>query len=146
VGADTTGGSSHRRFRIVGDAYDDDLNRSCSRLNLLDFSLRVPLSRKVEAYFAVENVADTDYGFGSRRSRTWALPESPTGHRGAAVPLISLAERSGVNVGSPKENGFVTLIGDERPRSVRDGGLSLGNHSRRPVSDVCRLWLHTRLS
>jgi outer membrane receptor protein involved in Fe transport len=49
-------------FRLAGDAYDDDLNQFLlPAFNLLDFSLRVPLSRKVEAYFAVENVADTDY-------------------------------------------------------------------------------------
>jgi len=49
-------------FRIVGDAYDDDLNQFLlPAFNLLDFSLRVPLSRRVEAYFAVENIADTDY-------------------------------------------------------------------------------------
>ncbi len=49
-------------FRLVGDAYDDDLNQLLlPAFNLLDFSLRVPLSRQVEAYFAVENVADTEY-------------------------------------------------------------------------------------
>jgi outer membrane receptor protein involved in Fe transport len=49
-------------FRLVGDAYDDDLNQFLlPAFNLLDFSLRVPLSSKIEAYFAVENVADTDY-------------------------------------------------------------------------------------
>ncbi len=49
-------------FRLVGDAYDDDLNQLLlPAFNLLDLSLRVPLSKKVEAYFAIENVADTEY-------------------------------------------------------------------------------------
>ncbi len=49
-------------FRLVGDAYDDDLNQLLlPAFNLLDFSLRVPLSRKVDAYFAIENAANTDY-------------------------------------------------------------------------------------
>ena len=49
-------------FRLVGDAYDDDLNQFLlPAFNLLDFSLRVPLSHQIDAYFAVENVADTDY-------------------------------------------------------------------------------------
>jgi outer membrane receptor protein involved in Fe transport len=49
-------------FRIVGDTYDDDLNQLLlPAFNLLDFSLRVPLSRQIDAYFAVENVANTDY-------------------------------------------------------------------------------------
>jgi outer membrane receptor protein involved in Fe transport len=49
-------------FRLVGDAYDDDLNQLLlPAFNLLDFSLRVPLSRQISAYFAIENLADTDY-------------------------------------------------------------------------------------
>jgi outer membrane receptor protein involved in Fe transport len=49
-------------FRLVGDAYDDDLNQLLlPAFNLLDVSLRVPLSRQVDAYFAVENVADEEY-------------------------------------------------------------------------------------
>jgi outer membrane receptor protein involved in Fe transport len=49
-------------FRLVGDTYDDDLNQlPLPAFNLLDFSLRVPLSRQVDAYFAVENVADEEY-------------------------------------------------------------------------------------
>jgi iron complex outermembrane receptor protein len=49
-------------FRLVGDAYDDDLNQLLlPAFNLLDFSLRVPLSDKVNAYFALENAADAEY-------------------------------------------------------------------------------------
>jgi len=49
-------------FRLVGDTYDDDLNQLLlPAFNLLDFSLRVPLSRQIDAYFAVENAADTEY-------------------------------------------------------------------------------------
>jgi outer membrane receptor protein involved in Fe transport len=49
-------------FRLVGDAYDDDLNQLLlPAFNLLDLSVRVPLASQVRAYFAVENVADTDY-------------------------------------------------------------------------------------
>jgi outer membrane receptor protein involved in Fe transport len=49
-------------FRLVGDAYDDDLNQLLlPAFNLLDLSVRVPLASQVHAYFAVENVADTDY-------------------------------------------------------------------------------------
>jgi len=49
-------------FRLVGDAYDDDRNELLlPAFNLLDFSLRVPLSRQIDAYFALENVADTEY-------------------------------------------------------------------------------------
>ena len=49
-------------FRLVGDAYDDDQNTLLlPAFNLLDLSLRVPLSNKVDAYFAVENLADTEY-------------------------------------------------------------------------------------
>jgi outer membrane receptor protein involved in Fe transport len=49
-------------FRLVGDAYDDDLNQLLlPAFNLLDLSVRVPLASQVQAYFAVENLADTDY-------------------------------------------------------------------------------------
>jgi outer membrane receptor protein involved in Fe transport len=49
-------------FRMVGDAYDDDLNELLlPAFNLLDLSVRVPLTNRLGAYFAVENVADTEY-------------------------------------------------------------------------------------
>jgi outer membrane receptor protein involved in Fe transport len=49
-------------FRLVGDAYDDDRNLLLlPAFNLLDLSLRVPLSNQIDAYFALENVADTEY-------------------------------------------------------------------------------------
>jgi outer membrane receptor protein involved in Fe transport len=49
-------------IRLVGDAYDDDLNQLLlPAFNLLDLSLRVPLTSSVAAYFAVENVADEEY-------------------------------------------------------------------------------------
>jgi outer membrane receptor protein involved in Fe transport len=49
-------------FRIVGDAYDDDLNQLLlPAFNLLDVSLRVPLTPQVAGYFAIENVADEEY-------------------------------------------------------------------------------------
>jgi outer membrane receptor protein involved in Fe transport len=49
-------------LRLVGDAYDDDLNQFLlPAFNLLDFSLRVPLAHQVSAYFAVENVTDEEY-------------------------------------------------------------------------------------
>jgi outer membrane receptor protein involved in Fe transport len=49
-------------FRLVGDAYDDDLNQLLlPAFNLLDVSVRVPLSNQVDVYFAIENVADEEY-------------------------------------------------------------------------------------
>jgi outer membrane receptor protein involved in Fe transport len=48
-------------FRLTGEAIDDATQEPLPAFNLLDLSLRVPLSKKVDAYFAVENVADTDY-------------------------------------------------------------------------------------
>ncbi len=48
-------------FRLVGDAIDDATQLVLPAFNLLDFSLRVPLSNQIDAYFAVENAADTEY-------------------------------------------------------------------------------------
>ena len=48
-------------FRLVGEAIDDATQLPLAAFNLLDFSLRVPLTNKVDAYFAVENLADTEY-------------------------------------------------------------------------------------
>jgi outer membrane receptor protein involved in Fe transport len=48
-------------FRLVGEAIDDATQQPLPAFNLLDFSLRVPLSDKINAYFALENAADTEY-------------------------------------------------------------------------------------
>jgi outer membrane receptor protein involved in Fe transport len=48
-------------FRLVGEAIDDATGQPLPAFNLLDFSLRVPLSDKVNAYFALENAADEEY-------------------------------------------------------------------------------------
>jgi outer membrane receptor protein involved in Fe transport len=48
-------------FRLVGEAIDDATQQPLTAFNLLDFSLRVPLSNRVDVYFAVENAADEDY-------------------------------------------------------------------------------------
>jgi outer membrane receptor protein involved in Fe transport len=51
-------------LRLGGETYDDDLNTPEFLLpayQILDLSLRVPLSRKIDAYFAIENVTDEEY-------------------------------------------------------------------------------------
>jgi outer membrane receptor protein involved in Fe transport len=49
-------------LRLSGDTYDDDLNQFLlPAYQLFDVSLRVPVSRKLDVYFAVENVTDESY-------------------------------------------------------------------------------------
>lgn len=49
-------------LRLTSEAFDDDLNEfSLPSYEVLDLSVRVPLSRKLDVYFAVENVTDSDY-------------------------------------------------------------------------------------
>ncbi len=49
-------------LRLAGDTFDDDLNECLlPAYQLLDFSVRVPVSSKLDFYFAVENVTDEAY-------------------------------------------------------------------------------------
>lgn len=49
-------------LRLVGDAWDDDLNELLlPSYEILDVSVRIPVSPKLDAYVAVENVTDSDY-------------------------------------------------------------------------------------
>ena len=49
-------------LRLVGDAFDDDLNhRKLPHYSLFDISLRVPVSPKFAVYFAIENLLNEDY-------------------------------------------------------------------------------------
>jgi outer membrane receptor protein involved in Fe transport len=49
-------------LRLGGETYDDDLNNFLlPAYQILDLSLRVPFSRRIGAYFAIENVTDEEY-------------------------------------------------------------------------------------
>lgn len=49
-------------LRIVGDAYDDDLNTLLlPSYEVLDVSVRAPISRRLDLYLALENVTDSEY-------------------------------------------------------------------------------------
>lgn len=62
-------------LRMIGEAFDDDLNQlSLAAYQIVDLSLRVPVSETVDAYFALENLFDEAYVVGRTPEDTLGTP------------------------------------------------------------------------
>ena len=63
------------QVRAFGDQFEDDRNTLVLRqAALVDLSLTRPVTRRVAAFAAVENLFDTDYDTGRTPTRTIGMP------------------------------------------------------------------------
>jgi iron complex outermembrane receptor protein len=65
------------QLRITGPQFEDDVNSfMLRRVTVLDLLVSRTVARRVNAFFAVENVSDSDYDVGRTPTRTIGLPRA----------------------------------------------------------------------
>jgi outer membrane receptor protein involved in Fe transport len=65
------------QFRVSGEAFDDDQNQlELDEFAVVDASVSRPLTERMQAYLAVENLFDTEYDTGRTPVRTIGWPQT----------------------------------------------------------------------